>query len=385
MKYDFDKLTDRRGSRSCKWDIKDGELPMWIADMDFETAPPIKRAVLKTAELGIFGYSTLPDEYFEALVSFRRRRHRHNFDKSEAVFSTGVVAALSSLVRKLTTPGENVLIQAPVYNIFYNSILNNGRNVVSSDLLNHNGRYEIDFEDLEKKLSDKQTSLMIICNPHNPVGRIWSREELAKIGELAHRWGVTVISDEIHSDILRPGISYTPFSEASELCRSNSLLCLSASKSFNLAGLQAAAVVSHNPVLLHKAYRALNNDECAEPNIFAVDAYVSAFTECDDWLDEVVEYIYENRAYAEQRLKNEAPNLKVIQSDATYFLWVDITEYQRNSDEFCEELRSKTGLYISSGAAYGGAGNGYVRINLATQRERIVDGMDRLIAFVKGV
>ena len=385
MKYDFDKLTDRRGSRSCKWDIKDGELPMWIADMDFETAPPIKRAVLKTAELGIFGYSTLPDEYFEALVSFRRRRHRHNFDKSEAVFSTGVVAALSSLVRKLTTPGENVLIQAPVYNIFYNSILNNGRNVVSSDLLNHNGRYEIDFEDLEKKLSDKQTSLMIICNPHNPIGRIWSREELAKIGELAHRWGVTVISDEIHSDILRPGVSYTPFSEASELCRSNSLLCLSASKSFNLAGLQAAAVVSHNPVLLHKAYRALNNDECAEPNIFAVDAYVSAFTECDDWLDGVVEYIYENRAYAEQRLKNEAPNLKVIQSDATYFLWVDITEYQRNSDEFCEDLRSKTGLYISSGAAYGGAGNGYVRINLATQRERIVDGMDRLIAFVKGV
>lgn len=385
MKYDFDKLTDRRGSYSCKWDVGEAELPMWIADMDFETAPPIKRAVSRIAELGIFGYSTLPDEYFAALSEFRKRRHGQLFSPSEAVFSTGVVAALSSLVRKLTTPAENVLIQAPVYNIFYNSILNNGRNVLSSDLLLRNGRYEIDFSDLEEKLSDKQTSLMIICNPHNPVGRIWTKEELAKIGELCERWGVTVISDEIHSDILRPGLSYTPFSEASEVCRKISLTCLSASKSFNLAGLQAAAVISHNPVLLHKAYRALNTDECGEPNIFAVGAYISAYTECDDWLDGAVKYIFENRAVARCILEKEAPSLRVIDSDATYFLWADVSAYGKSSDEFCAELRARTGLYISSGASYGKAGEGFVRINLATQRERVRDGMKRLINYLNSL
>lgn len=381
MKYDFDKLTDRRRSYSCKWDVADGELPMWIADMDFETAPPIKRAISRVSELGIFGYSTLPDEYFMALSEFRKRRHGQIFSSSEAVFSTGVVAALSSLVRKLTTPAENVLIQAPVYNIFFNSILNNGRRVLSSDLVLRGGRYEIDFCDLESKLSDKQTSLMILCNPHNPVGRIWTKEELIKIGELCEKWGVTVISDEIHSDILRPGLSYTPFSEASEVCQRISLTCLSASKSFNLAGLQAAAVVSHNPVLLHKAYRALNTDECGEPNIFAVGAYISAYTECDGWLDGVVDYLFENRSYAEKMLREKAPRLNVIASDSTYFLWVDIKACGKSSDEFCTELRKKTGLYISSGAAYGSAGEGYVRINLATQRERVADGMKRLIDY----
>ncbi len=385
MKYDFDKLTERRDGYSCKWEVSDGELPMWIADMDFETAPPIKRAISKIAEGGIFGYSTLPDKYFEALSNFRMRRHAQSFLPSEAVFSTGVVAALSSLVRKLTTPAENVLIQAPVYNIFYNSILNNGRNVLSSDLVLRDGRYEIDFSDLEAKLSDKQTSLMIICNPHNPVGRIWSAEELAKIGELCERWGVTVISDEIHSDLIRPGLSYTPFCEASTICRRISLTCISASKSFNLAGLQAAAVVSHNPQLLHKAYRALNTDECGEPNIFAVAAYVKAYTECDGWLDELRSYLFENRAVSERMLSLGAPKLKVIDSDATYFLWVDISACGMASDEFCRELREKTGLYISSGASYGTAGEGFVRINLATQRERVCDGIQRLCVFVSSL
>ena len=382
-KYDFDKLTERRGSYSCKWDVGDGELPMWIADMDFETAPPIKRAVADVANLGIYGYSTLPDKFFESLSAFRKRRHGHSFLPSEVVFSTGVVAALSSLVRKLTTPAENVLIQAPVYNIFYNSILNNGRRVVSSDLVLKNGRYEIDFSDLEEKLRDKQTSLMIVCNPHNPVGRIWTREELGRIGELCKRWGVTVISDEIHSDIIRPGLSYTPFSEVSEVCRQISLSCVSASKSFNLAGLQAAAVVSHNEVLLHKAYRALNTDECGEPNIFAMAANISAYEECDEWLDGLVKYLFENRSCAEQFLNERAPKVKIINSDATYFLWADISAYGEGSDDFCKRLRESTGLYISSGASYGVAGEGFVRINLATQRSRVLDGMQRLCSYLE--
>lgn len=382
MKYDFDKLTERRGTYSCKWEVPSGELPMWIADMDFETAPAVKRAVLDIAEGGIYGYSTMPDGFFSALSDFRKRRHGHSFLPGEAVFSTGVVAALSSLVRKLTTPAENVLIQAPVYNIFYNSILNNGRNVMSSDLVFDGKGYSIDFADLEAKLSDKQTSLMIVCNPHNPVGRIWTREELAKIGELCKKYGVTVISDEIHSDILRPGLSYTPFSEASEVCREISLSCVSAAKSFNLAGLQAAAVVAHNPTLRHKAYRALNTDECGEPNIFAMAANIAAFEKGDEWLDALVKYLFENRSYAEELISKSGTRLKCVHSDATYFLWVDVSHYTSDVSGFCRRLREKSGLYVSSGASYGGSGEGFVRINLATQRARVCDGIKRLIDYV---
>ena len=385
MKYDFDKLTDRRSAYSCKWEVASGELPMWIADMDFETAPAVKRAVVDIANHGIYGYSTMPSEFFSALSEFRKRRHGHNFLPEEAVFSTGVVAALSSLVRKLTTPAENVLIQAPVYNIFYNSILNNGRRVISSDLVYRDGEYSIDFSDLEEKLADKQTSLMIVCNPHNPVGRIWKREELAKIGELCHRHGVTVISDEIHSDIVAPGLHYTPFSEASEICREISLSCVSASKSFNIAGLQAAAVISHNPHLRHKAYRALNTDECGEPNIFAMAANIAAYRDSDGWLDELLLYLHENRLHAEKMLSDAKVELLPVRSEATYFLWVDISRYSRDSKSFCEQLRKKTGLYVSSGASYGEAGEGFIRINLATQRSRVSDGMARLISFVSGM
>lgn len=382
MKFDFDKPTVRLGTYSCKWEVSDGELPMWIADMDFETAPEVKRAVLDIAEGGIYGYSTMPDEFFKALSDFRKRRHGHNFLPDEVVFSTGVVAAISSLVRKLTTPAENVLIQSPVYNIFYNSILNNGRNVISSDLVFDGASYSIDFEDLEAKLSDKQTSLMILCNPHNPVGRIWTRDELAKIGELCKKHGVLVVSDEIHSDIVRPGLSYTPFSEASEVCREISLSCVSSSKSFNLAGLQAAAIVAHNPTLRHKAYRALNTDECGEPNIFAMAANITAFKDCDAWLDALLKYLFDNRSYAEELILKSGTKLKAIRSDATYFLWVDVSAYEKNSKEFCRRLREKTGLYLSSGASYGDSGDGFVRINLATQRVRVDDGIKRLIDYV---
>ena len=215
MKYNFDKPTDRRNTNSLKWDVAPGELPMWVADMDFETLPEAKSAILEVAERGIFGYSIVPDEYFESIADFFKRRHGYRFSPSDMVYSNGVVAAISSMVRKLTTPAENVLVQPPVYNIFYNSILNNGRRVLENKLIYENGEYRMDFADLEKKLSDPQTSLMILCNPHNPVGKIWEKETLARVGELCKKYGVTVISDEIHSSITKPGTSYIPFASAS--------------------------------------------------------------------------------------------------------------------------------------------------------------------------
>ena len=376
--FDFDKITDRSGTLSYKWDVKKGELPLWVADMDFEVAPPIKNAIVGRAEHGIFGYTAMPDAYFEAISSYWERRHGYKIPTEHMIYSNGVVAAISSIVRKLTTPAENVLIQAPVYNIFYNSILNNGRNVLSSDLVYDGSEYSIDFTDLEEKLSRPQTSLMILCNPHNPVGRIWTREELARIGSLCHKYGVTVLSDEIHCDLTAPGKGYVPFAAVNEECRSISVSAIASSKTFNIAGLQSACVYAADPALRHKVWRGINTDEVGEPNAFAMTANIAAFTECDDWVDEMLEYVFENKRIACDFINSQIDGMKASFSEATYLLWIDISGVAADSVDFCEKLRESTGLYLSDGAEYGECGRSFVRMNLATQRARVLDGLERL-------
>lgn len=383
-KYDFDKLTDRRKFGTVKWDLPEGSLPMWVADMDFECAPPIRRAIEERASHGIFGYSDVTNEYFESVSGFFERLTGYRHDPENMIFSTGVVAIISSCVRKLTTPAEKVLIQAPVYNIFYNSILNNGRVVVSSDLVYENGEYHIDFADLEEKMSDPQTTLMILCNPHNPVGKIWSREELEKIGELAYKHGVRVISDEIHFPLTDPGKTCIPFASVSEKCRVNSVTCLSASKAFNLAGIGAACAVVNDKALHHKVWRGINTDEVGEPNAFAVSASIAAYNECDDWLIELREYLWENKKYCYDFIEKNIPGLKVIKGDATYLMWVDASAFTSDSNELKEKIFEKTGLYLSAGAAYGDSGKCFLRINLATQKANVIEGMNRLKAALLG-
>ena len=378
MSFDFDRLTDRSGTFSYKWDVLDGELPMWVADMDFEVAEPIKKAIADRADHGIFGYSATPCEFFEAISNYWERRHGYRIPTEHMVYSNGVVAAISSMVRKLTTPAENVLIQAPVYNIFYNSILNNGRNVLSSDLVCDGGKYSIDFADLEEKLSRPQTTLMILCNPHNPVGRIWSREELLRIGELCAKHGVTVISDEIHCDITDPDNGYVPFAAVSDLCRDISVSCIAASKTFNIAGLQSACVFAANPQLRHKVWRGINTDEVGEPNAFSMQANIAAYTSCDAWVDEMRAYVFENKRIATDFINEKIEGLSAEYSPATYLLWIDISGVSEDSVDFCEKLRDYTGLYLSDGFEYGECGKAFVRMNLATQRERVLDGLERL-------
>jgi len=385
MKFDFDKPTERRNTGSLKWDIADGELPMWVADMDFETAPAVKDAVMRVAERGIYGYSTVSDEYFLSISDFWYKRHGFRFDPSWMIYSNGIVAAISSMVRKLTTPAENVLIQAPVYNIFYNSILNNGRNIVSNDLVYDGGEYRIDFSDLEEKLKNPQTSLMILCNPHNPVGKIWDRETLAKIGELCYENGVIVISDEIHCSVTAPGTSYIPFASVSEVCADISLTCVAASKAFNIAGLQSACVIAKNPILRHRAWRGINTDEVGEPNVFAIDANIAAFCHGGEWLDALNEYIFENKRYAVDYIKKNIPGVRAEFSEATYLLWTDVSKYTSDSEEFARDLRMKTGLYVSDGVEYGRGGEGFIRINLATQRSNVEDGMARFERYIKSL
>ena len=378
MKYDFDAVNDRRGTYSLKWDVAENELPMWVADMDFRTAPEITAALERRVQHGIFGYTEIPDEWYSAYTGWWKSRHGFEIKREWLVFCTGVVPAISSAVRKLTTPAEKVVVQTPVYNIFFNCIRNNGRNVLENPLIYEDGAYRVDLADLEAKLSDPQTSLMILCNPQNPGGVIWDRETLAKIGELCRKYSVTVLSDEIHCDLTDPGAEYVPFASVSEDCRMNSVTCIAPTKAFNIAGLHTAAVFSTNPVLRHRMNRALNTDEVAEPNAFAVTAAVAAFTEGGAWLDELREYIAGGRRTAADFLAEKLPEVRLVKSSATYLLWLDCSDITDDSESLAEFIRQKTGLYLSAGEHYGGNGARFLRMNIACPHSVLLDGLERL-------
>ncbi len=384
-KYDFDNLPERRGTYSYKWDIPKDVLPMWVADMDFETAPCVKEAVVKRAEHGVFGYSFVPDEYFEAIRDFWEKRHGYRFDTEDMIYSSGVVAAISSIVRKLTTPAEKVLIQPPVYNIFYNSIYNSGRYIAENNLKLIGDEYVVDFEDFEKKISDPQLTLFILCNPHNPVGKVFTRDELYRIGELCKKYNVTVVSDEIHCEFTFPKKSYTTFSSVSDICRDISVTLLSASKSFNLAGLYAACAVANNPLLRQRVYRGLNTDEVGEPNAFSIQASIAAYREGEEWLDELLSYIEENKRFAKEYIEQNIPLLSVPKSQATYLLWVNAERTEIDSVVLCERLMREFGLKLSDGLEYGECGRYFLRINLATSRANVEEGLSRLKSGIENI
>ncbi len=378
MKYDFDSVTDRKGTYSLKWDVNEGELPMWVADMDFKTAPEITEAILERAAHGIYGYTIVPDEWAEAYSEWWRVRHGFRPEKDALIFVNGVVPAISSIVRKITTPAEKVLLQTPVYNIFFNSVLNNGRNVTEAPLIYHDRAYSIDFDMLGEKLSDPQTSLMILCNPHNPIGKIWDRETLARIGRLCAENNVKIISDEIHCDLTDPGREYVPFASVSDECAQNSITCMAPTKAFNIAGLQTAAVYVPDKAMRHKVRRALNTDEIAEPNAFAVQAAIAAFTKGGRWLDELREYISKNKEYVYEYIGKNIPGVKAVRSEATYLMWLDFSDITDDACALAHEIRKKTGLYISEGSQYGRAGAAFMRMNIACPAKILQDGLDRL-------
>ena len=376
--YDFSKETNRKNTNSLKWDVEDHELPMWVADMDFETAPDVVEALRARVDHGIFGYNIVPDEYFKSIQSWWRKYHHFEMETEWMMFCTGVVPAISSIVRKMTTVGENVLIQSPVYNIFYNSILNNGRHIISNDLIYDGKEYHIDFEDLETKLALPQTTMMILCNPHNPIGKIWDCETLRRIGELCYKHHVLVLSDEIHCDITAPNQEYIPFASVSKINQENSITCIAPTKAFNLAGLQTACIVVANQVLYHKVNRGINTDEVAEPNSFAIIATIAAFQKGRVWLEELRKYIENNKQQAMSYIEQFIPELHVVPSQATYLLWIDCSKVCQNSVELVQFIRQRTGLYISDGLEYGENGRQFIRVNVACPYQRVNDGLNRL-------
>lgn len=382
----FDSPVDRTGIFSMKWDVADGELPMWVADMDFRTAPAISEALTERVGNGTFGYTDVPREWNEAVADWWLRRHGDTVDPEHVVFTTGVIPAISSLVRSLTNVAEKVVLQPPVYNIFTNSIVNNGRRVLNNPLRYEHGVYSMDFEDLERKLADPLTRLMILCNPQNPSGTVWSDGDLARVGELCAKHHVTVVSDEVHGDIVRPGVAHMPFAAVNELNRSICVTCSSPSKAFNVAGLQSAYFICDDDGLRARAVRGVNTDEVAEPNDFAVFSTIAAYTDGGAWLDDLCRVVQRNKDYVSAQLDEQAHDmLHMVASDSTYLAWIDCSGLldrvgDANAERFCGFLRSHTGLVLSYGGIYGENGSRFVRMNLGTRADLVIDGTARLLA-----
>jgi len=379
MKYDFDKVISRRNTNCIKWDRGEADvLPMWVADMDFRTAKPIIEALEAKIATGIFGYTLHPGEYYDAIISWFNRRHGFMLKKDWLVFCPGIVPALYYIIRSFAEPGDKVLLQSPVYYPFYRVITNNGCEVVDNPLKLSNGKYEIDFEDLESKACDPRVKLMLLCSPHNPVGRVWTEEELVKIGNICEKYKVLVISDEIHCDLTYKGYKHIPFGKINEKFLMNSITCTSPSKTFNLAGLQVSNLIVPNPKLRTKLKNTLLVNEIGEPNIFSVGALIAAYNQGEEWLTQLIEYLEENLNYLIDFIENNIPKLKAIKIEGTYLIWVDCRKLLMSQKDLIELFTKSAKVWFNDGSTFGLNGEGFVRINIACPRELLIEAMERV-------
>ncbi|MBC2581042.1 MalY/PatB family protein [Clostridium sp. DJ247] len=383
MIYDFDKIIHRKNTNCVKWDAVEriyGDkdvIPMWIADMDFQVAEPIARAVEKRAQHAIYGYSLKDKEYNEAVVNWMKKRHNWDIKTQWITFTPGVVPALNFIVRGFTSPGDEVIIQTPVYHPFYDAIKNNGAQIVKNPLKYEDGKYYMDFEDLKNKITDR-TKLLILSNPHNPVGRVWTKEELTHLGEICLRNNILVISDEIHFDLVYKGFKHTVFASISEEFAQNSIICTAPSKTFNIAGLQVSNIIIPN-TKLRKAFRTeIENSGIDEPNAFATDALKAAYNEGEEWLEQLMEYLEGNIDYLLQFFQEKIPKLKVIKPEGTYLVWIDCSELNMNRDELKEFFVKKVKLGFSNGIMFGEEGAQFQRINVACPRSVLKDALERI-------
>lgn len=380
-KFDFDKLTARRGSNCYKWDeaANDEVIPLWVADMDFEVAPAIKEALRKRVEHGVFGYTMVPVSYYDAVINWFVNRHGWHINRDWILYTTAVVPALSCALKALTLPGEKVLVQTPVYNCFFSSIVNNGCLVEENRLVRDGNSYSIDFEDFEKKCKDEKVTVFVLCNPHNPAGRVWTSDEMAKMNEICQRNGVKVIADEIHCEIVMPGYKYIPFASVSDDCLANSVTLLSPTKGFNIAGLQIANIVCSDEIVRKRINRAININEVCDVNPFGVVALQAAYNESADWLDQMNAYVYDNYIELKSFCHEYLPKLEVLRLEGTYLAWVDVNALEFTTDELTQLLADKANVMVNSGTMYGQkAGQGYIRINLACPRQRLREALNRI-------
>lgn len=384
MKYDFDKTIDRRATNSYKWDsAPEGVLPMWVADMDFRTAPAIIDALQKRVAHGIFGYTRVPDAYYDAVTSWFSRRHGWDIDREWIIYTSGVVPAVSAVIKALTVPGDKVIVQTPVYNCFFSSIRNNGCEIVSNPLRRTADTYEMDFDALERCAADPRAKVMLLCNPHNPAGRVWTPDELTRLGNICLRNGVTVVADEIHCELVYQGFKYTPFASLSDAFLHRSVTCVSPSKAFNIAGLQIANIVAFDNDLRSRIDKAININEVCDVNPFGVAATIAAYNEGEEWLNQLVDYLHGNCEAMAEFCRRELPEFPITRLEGTYLVWMDCSSLGMPSDALEHALLEDARLWLNAGTMYGAEGEGYMRWNIACPRSVMLDGLNRFLNFVR--
>lgn len=384
MKYDFDKTIDRRATNSYKWDsAPEGVLPMWVADMDFRTAPAIIDALQKRVAHGIFGYTRVPDAYYDAVTSWFSRRHGWDIDREWIIYTSGVVPAVSAVIKAMTVPGDKVIVQTPVYNCFFSSIRNNGCEIVSNPLRRTADTYEMDFDALERCAADPRAKVMLLCNPHNPAGRVWTPDELTRLGNICLRNGVTVVADEIHCELVCQGFKYTPFASLSDAFLHRSVTCVSPSKAFNIAGLQIANIVAFDNDLRSRIDKAININEVCDVNPFGVAATIAAYNEGEEWLNQLVDYLHGNYEAMAEFCRRELPEFPITRLEGTYLVWMDCSSLGMPSDALEHALLEDARLWLNAGTMYGAEGEGYMRWNIACPRSVMLDGLNRFLNFVR--
>lgn len=381
----FDELVDRRHTGSYKWDSAKDEdiIPLWVADMDFKTAPVIEEALARRVRQGIFGYTLVDDEYYKSLVNWFSQRHGYIIDPAMVIYTSGVVPAISAIIKALTKPGEGVIVQTPVYNCFFSSIRNNGCNVIESPLIRHDidrhtFTYEMDFANLEIVAADPSNTLMLLCNPHNPAGRAWTKDELIRVKDICKHNNVRVVSDEIHCELTRPGLKYVPYGNIDE----SAIVCLSPSKAFNTAGLQIANIVTPDMATRAAIDKAININEVCDVNPFGVAGLKAAYTEDGaSWLDQLREYIRANYEWLKGYLIANLPECPMTELEATYLPWVDVSALGRSAEEIEEILLKDNKVWVNAGEMYGKGG--FIRLNIACPRARLEEGIKRVVKGMK--
>lgn len=391
MKYNFDEVIERKESFSIKWDGLEERfgtndlIPMWVADMDFKSPKPVIDAIKSRVDHGIFGYTFRPLSYFESINNWLKKRHEWEILKEWIAYSPGVLPGISFIIQSLTLPGDKIIIQPPVYYPFFEIIKNSGRYIVENYLRLYNGKYCMDFDDLIKKVQDSKTKILILCNPHNPVGRVWTEEELLKLGEICINNNILIISDEIHSDIILNRNKHIPFTKISKKFSLNSITCISPSKTFNLAGLQTAAMIIPNNHYMSIYNNVMEMNRIKKNNIFGMVALIAAYNYGEEWLDQLLDYLQGNLNFLIKFINKNIPNIGVIKPEGTYLVWLDCRKLFKNFEDLDSFFIDKAKIALDSGYWFGSPGRGFMRINIACPRHLLEKGLENIKVAVKNI
>ena len=369
---------ERRGTGCVKWDEADeGVIPLWVADMDFAVAPPIREAIRRRAEHPVFGYTYVQDDYYEAVISWFRRRHGWTISREHILYTTGVVPAMSCAIKALAMPGERVLILSPDYNCFFSSVRNNGCEVAESVLRLNGNRFEVDWDDFEQRCADEKCTVFLLCNPHNPTGRVWTREELQRMSDICHRHAVRIVSDEIHCKLVMPGHTFCPM----QTVDATAVVLNSPSKSFNIAGLQTANIICTDAATRRRLDRAVNINEVCDLNPFGPVALVAAYNESEQWIDELNGYLWQNYQSLCDFVAQHLPQWRVMPLEGTYLAWVDVSACCDRVAAYCDRIMREARVWLNPGTMYGPqSGEGYLRINIACPRSLLMEALNRIKA-----